>query len=157
MWHSSAQPYISCCSRYSDLLELIQLKNHNGLKNHNVINILFEFFEDIHTDIQTYLPGDPKKSVPLFRVSGGTWVFAKQQYRHIFIFPIKKLTISDQYFQRFHCKKKYICNCAVFIQTAQLQMSFGEIILRHPEDVSLIGTRISHRLQYFEGFSYIHY
>ena len=35
---------------------------------------------------------------------------------------MKNLTISDQYFQRFNCQKKN-CNCAVFNQTAQLQIS----------------------------------
>ena len=33
--------------------------------------------------------GDPKKSITLLWVSGGTWVFAKQQNRHIFRFPMK--------------------------------------------------------------------
>ena len=31
------------------------------------------------------VPGDPKKSIPLFGVLGGTQVFAKQQNRHIFV------------------------------------------------------------------------
>ena len=30
------------------------------------------------------IPGDPKKSIPLFGVSGETQVFAKQLNRHIF-------------------------------------------------------------------------
>ena len=31
-----------------------------------------------------HIPGDPKKSIPLFGVSGETQVFAKQLNRHIF-------------------------------------------------------------------------
>ena len=38
--------------------------------------------EDSKTTID--LPGDPKKSIPLFGVSGETQVFAKQLNRHIF-------------------------------------------------------------------------
>ena len=90
------------------------------------------------------LPGDPKKSIPLLGVSGGTQVFAKQLNRHIFGFPTKNLTISDQYFQRFHCQKKDICNSAVFSPTALLQISFVQIILRLPVDISLIENSISY-------------
>ena len=36
------------------------------------------------TDTGLIIPGDPKKSIPLFGVSGGTQVFAKQLNRHIF-------------------------------------------------------------------------
>ena len=68
---------------------------------------------------------------------------------------MKNLTISDQYFQRFHCQKKYICNSAVFSPTALLQISFVEIILRLPVDISLIENIISYHNQYFEGSSYI--
>ena len=39
-------------------------------------------------------------------------------------FPLKNLTISDQYFQRFHCQKKDIRKCAVFSPTAKLQIFF---------------------------------
>ena len=85
---------------------------------------------------QIILPGDPKKSIPLLGVSGGTQVFAKQLDRHIFGFPTKNLTISDQYFQRFHCQKKDICNSAVYSPTALLQISFVEIIFRLPVDIS---------------------
>ena len=60
-----------------------------------------------------HIPGDPKKSIPLFGVSGGTQVFAKQLNRYIFGFKTKNLTISDQYFQRFHCQKRDICNSIV--------------------------------------------
>ena len=42
------------------------------------------------------VPGDPKKSIPLFGVSGGTQVFAKHLNIHIFGFPMKNLTILDQ-------------------------------------------------------------
>ena len=62
----------------------------------------------------------------------------KQLNRHMFVFPIKNLTISDQYFKRFYCQKKDICNSAVFSPTALLQISFVEIILRLPVDISLI-------------------
>ena len=78
-----------------------------------------------------------KKSITLFGVSGGTQVIAKQPNIHIFGFPTKNLTILDQYFQRFHCQKKDICNSAVFSPTALLQISFVEIILRLPVDISL--------------------
>ena len=71
-----------------------------------------------------HIPGDPKKSIPLFGVSGGTLLFAKQLNRHIFGLPTKNLTILDQYFQRFPCQKKYICNSAVFSPTGLLQISF---------------------------------
>ena len=46
----------------------------------------------IDRDIQILLqviPGDPKKNIPLFVVSGETQVFAKQLNRHIFGFPTK--------------------------------------------------------------------
>ena len=79
-------------------------------------------------------------------------MFAKQLNKHIFGFPTKNLTISDQYFQRFCCQKKDICNSAVFSPTALLQISFVEIILTLPVDVdtSLIENRISYHNQYFE-------
>ena len=48
------------------------------------------------------------------------------------------LTLPDQYFHRFPCQKNYICNCAEFSSTEQLQISFFEIILRHPVATSLI-------------------
>ena len=66
------------------------------------------------------------------------------------------MTISDQYFQRFHCQKKDICNSAVFSPTALLQISFAEIIFRLPVDISLIDNRISYHNRYFEGTSYIY-
>ena len=84
------------------------------------------------------ITSEPKKSIPLIGVSGGTQVFAKQLNRHIIGFPTKNLTISDHYFQRFHCQKKNICNSAVFSPTALLQISFVEIILRLPVGKSLI-------------------
>ena len=37
----------------------------------------------IHSE-NIFLAGDPKKSIPLFVVSGETQVFAKQLNRHIF-------------------------------------------------------------------------
>ena len=80
-------------------------------------------------------------------------MFAKQLNRHIFGFPLKSLTISDQYFQIFHCQKKDICNSAVFSPTALLEISFVEIILRLPVDILLIENRISYNNQYFEGSS----
>ena len=71
---------------------------------------------------------------------------------------MENLTFSDQYFQYFQINTfKDICNCAVFSPPAQLQISFIEIILRHPVDISLIENRISYHFQYFEGFSYIYY
>ena len=85
-----------------------------------------------------------KTSIPIFGVSGGTQVFAKQLDRHIFGLPTKNLTISDQYFQRFPCQKKDICNSAVFSPTALLQISFVQIILRLPVDISLIENSISY-------------
>ena len=91
-----------------------------------------------------HIPGDPKKSIPLFGVSGGTQMLAKQLNRHMFGFPMKNLTISDQYFQRFDCQKKDICNSAVFSPTALLQISFVQIILRLPVDISLIENSISY-------------
>ena len=51
---------------------------------------------------------------------------------------MKNWTNSDQYFQTFHCQKRYICNCGVFIQLAHLQMSFVEIICRLLVEKSLI-------------------
>ena len=78
---------------------------------------------------------------------------AKQTYLWI---PNKNLTFSVQYFQGFHCQKKDICNSAAFSPTALLQISFVEIILRLPVDISLIENRISYHNQYFEGSSYIH-
>ena len=53
------------------------------------------------------------------------------------------LTLPDQYFHRFHCQKNDICNCAEFSSTEQLQISFFEIILRHPVATSLIENNIS--------------
>ena len=103
------------------------------------------------------VPGDPKKSIPLFGVSAGTQVCAKHLNRHIFGFQKKNLTISDHYFQRFHGQKKDICNSAVFSPTALLQISFVEIILRLPVDISLIENRISYHNQYFEGSFYIYW
>ena len=50
--------------------------------------------------------GWPRKNIHLLGVSGGAQVFAKQLYRYIFGLQMKNLTISDQYFQRFHCQKK---------------------------------------------------
>ena len=80
-------------------------------------------------------------------VLGGTGGFAKQVSRYIFGFPIKNLTISDQI--TFHCHKNDICNCAVFSPTAQLQISFVEIILRLSVETSLIENRIFYHFQYF--------
>ena len=91
-----------------------------------------------------FIPGDPKKGIPLSGVSGGTQMLAKQLNRHMFGFPMKNLTISDQYFQRFHCQKKDICNSAVFSPTALLQISFVKIILRITVGISLIENRISY-------------
>ena len=79
-----------------------------------------------------------QKKVYLFLGLGEAQVFANQLDRHIFGFPTKNLTILDQYFQRFHCQKKDICNSAVFNPTALLQISFVEIILRLPVGISLI-------------------
>ena len=101
------------------------------------------------------VPGDPKKSIPLFGVSGGAQEFAKHLDIHIFGFPTKYLTNLDQYFQRYHCHKKDICNSAVFSPTAILQISFVEIIFRLLVDISWIENRISYHNQYFEGSSYI--
>ena len=98
--------------------------------------------------------GWPKKSIPLFGVSGETQVFAKQLNRHIFGWPTKNLKISDQYFHRFPCQKKDICNSAVVSPTALLQISFVEIILRLSVDISLIENRICYHNQYFEGSSF---
>ena len=67
---------------------------------------------------------------------------------------MKNLTIFDQYFQRFHCQKKDICNSAEFSPTALLQISFVEIFLRLPVDISLIENTISYHNQYFEGSSF---
>ena len=73
-----------------------------------------------HVNVYFHIPGDPKRSIPLFGVSEGTQVFAKQLNRHIFGFPTKNLTISDQYSQSFHCQKRYISNSAVFSPIALL-------------------------------------
>ena len=88
------------------------------------------------------LPGDPKKSIPLFGVSEGAQVFAEQLNRHIFRFPTKNLTILDQYFQKFHFQKKYISSSVVLSPAALLQIYFVEIILRIPVDISLIENKI---------------
>ena len=53
-------------------------------------------------------------------------------------------------------KEKDICNSAVFSPTALLQISFVEIILRLPADISLIENRMSYHNQYFEGLFYIY-
>ena len=45
---------------------------------------------------------------------------------------MKYSTISDPYFQRFPCQKIDIPNGAEFSSTAQLQISFVKIILKHP-------------------------
>ena len=110
--------------------------------------------DQVHNKLK--LPGDPKKSKPLFGVWGGAQVFAKQLNRYIFGFPTKNLTIPDQYFQRFHCQKKDICNSAVFSPSALLQISFVEIMLRLPVDISLIENIIPYHNQYFEGSSNIY-
>ena len=107
-----------------------------------LLMILTSWWSFRPADDDSDLPGDPKRSIPLFGVSGGAQVFAKQLKRHISGFPTKNLTISDQYFQRFHCQKKDICNSAVFSPTALLQISFVEIILRLPVDISLKENRI---------------
>ena len=60
-------------------------------------------------------------------------------------------------FQRNHCQKKYICNVAGFSPTALLEISFLEIILRLPVDISLIENRISYQNKYFEDSSYIYF
>ena len=60
------------------------------------------------------------------------------------------LTLPDQYFHRFPCQKSDICNCAEFSSTEQLQISFFEIILRHPVATSLIENNIFCRFQYSE-------
>ena len=95
----------------------------------------YRYCSDIYTHTDTGIsiglipiPGTgwPKKSIPLFGVSGGTQVFANQLDRHIFGFPTKILTI----FKDFIVRKKDICNSAVISPTALLQMSFVEIILR---------------------------
>ena len=88
--------------------------------------------------------GHQKKFIHLFGASGGTQVFAKQLNRHVFGFQTNNLTILDQYFQGFHCQKKNICNSAVFSPTALLQISFVQIILRRPVDISLIENKISY-------------
>ena len=51
---------------------------------------------------------------------------------------------------------KDICNSAVGLNTALLQISFVEIILRLPVDISLIENRIYYDNQYFEGSSYVY-
>ena len=68
--------------------------------------------------------------------------FAKQLKRHIFGFPMKNWTISDQYFQRSHCQNRDIQNSAEFISAEQLQISFVKIDLRHPVEISLIENEI---------------
>ena len=78
-------------------------------------------------------------------------MFAKKLDRHIFGFLMKNLAISDQYFQRFHCLKKYMGNCAVFSSTAHLQIPFVEIILRHPVVIPLIENKIPKRGIIFIG------
>ena len=122
----------------------------------NLIRIVLTLSQSITKFVAVKLPGDTKKSRPLFGVSGGTQVFAKQLNRHIFGFPMENLTISDQHFQRFHCQKKDICNSAVFSPSALLQISFVEMILRLPIDVSLIEIIISYHNPNFEGSSYIY-
>ena len=52
------------------------------------------------------LPGDPKKSIPLFGVSGGIQVFAKELNRHTFGFPTKNLTIWTNTFKDVIVRKK---------------------------------------------------
>ena len=64
--------------------------------------------------------GDPKNSISLLGVWEGIGVFAKQVNRHTFGFPMKNLIISDQYFRRFHCQKKNICNSAEFTNRINL-------------------------------------
>ena len=107
------------------------------------------------TVLQKYT-GWPKNSLPLLGVSGRKKVFAKQLNRHLFGFATKNLTISVHYFQRFHHQKKDICNSAVFSPNALLQISFVDIILRLPVDISLIENTISYHNQYFEGSSFIY-
>ena len=106
--------------------------------------------------ISSQYTGWPKKKYTSFGVSGGTQVFAKQLNRHTFGFPTKNLTILDQYLQRFHCQKKDICNSAVFSPTALLKISFVQIILRLPVDISLIENGISYHNKYLEGPFYIY-
>ena len=53
--------------------------------------------------IDIEIPADPKKSIPLSGVSGGTQVFAKQLNIHIFGFPTKYLTNT---FKCFIVRKK---------------------------------------------------
>ena len=60
------------------------------------------------------------------------------------------LTHPDQYFHRFHCQKNDICNCVEFGSTEQLQISFFEIILRHPVATSLIENNIFCHFEYSE-------
>ena len=69
---------------------------------------------------------------------------------------MKNLTISGQCFQRFYCLKKDIDSCAVFssTSTAQLQISFVEISLRHPLEISLIENEIYCNFEYSAGFQY---
>ena len=71
----------------------------------------------------------------LFPGLGTTGVCKTVNWTYFFI-SNENLTLLDLYFQRFHCQKKFICNSAVFSPTAQLQISFVEIILRLPVDIS---------------------
>ena len=55
---------------------------------------------------------------------------------------MKNWTTSDQYFQRVYYQKIDVRNYAEFSSTAQLQISFEEIILRHPVELSYIENKI---------------
>ena len=137
-------------NKSSFILKMMKIEKSGCGSKQTVCNF---WRSDRQTEWQTYRV--TKKSIPLFGVSGGTQVFAKHLNRHIFGFPAKNLTIQDQYFQRFYCQKKDICNSAIFSPTALLQISFVEIILRLPVDILLIENRISYHNKYFEGSSYI--
>ena len=56
---------------------------------------------------------------------------------------MKNLTIYDQYFQGFDFQKIGIRKCAEFRSTAQLQISFVKVILRHPVELLLVENKIS--------------
>ena len=57
---------------------------------------------------------------------------------------MKKLIIVGQYFKIFCYQKKDICNCALSSQSAQLQISWVEIILRLDVEISMTENSISY-------------
>ena len=91
-------------------------------------------------DLGTNLPGDQKKGYNFLGFQAEHRCL-QNSYGHIFGFPTKNMTISNQY----SLTKKHICNSVVGSPTALLQISFVEIILRHylVLDISLIENRIS--------------